>query len=90
MNEVRKPETERDTERMRKSREEIERALVHLNSQLGEQQFLAGEFSGRGRSVRAEDDGAAIGRHRAQAAVEPLKRWIDRLAERPSLQKLEA
>ncbi|MGH7897646.1 MAG: glutathione S-transferase family protein, partial [Candidatus Binatia bacterium] len=45
MNEVRKPEAERDAERVRRSREEIERALAHLNGQLGEQQYLAGEFS---------------------------------------------
>jgi glutathione S-transferase len=89
MNEVRKPEAERDTERMRKGREEIERALAHLNSQLGEQRFLAGEFS--------VADAAFAPRLMVLRALgielkpqwEPLKRWIDRLAERPSVQKLE-
>jgi glutathione S-transferase len=89
MNEVRKPEAERDAERMRKSREEIERALSHLNGQLGEQQFLAGEFS--------VADAAFAPRMMVLRAVgielkpqwEPLRRWIERLAERPSLQKLE-
>ena len=89
MNEVRKVEAERDAERMRRSREEIERALAHLNSLLGEQQFLAGEFS--------VADAAFAPRMMVLRAVgielkpqwEPLKRWIDRLAERPTLQKLE-
>ncbi len=89
MNEVRKPEAERDQERMRRSREEIERALVHLNGQLGERPYLAGDFS--------VADAAFAPRLMVLRAVgieikpqwEPLRRWIDRLAERPSVQKLE-
>ena len=89
MNEVRKPEAERDAERVKRSREEIERALVFLNSQLGEQPFLGGDFS--------VADAAFAPRMMVLRAVgielkpqwEPLRRWIDRLAERPSLQKLE-
>lgn len=89
MNEVRKPEPERDVERVRRSREEIERSLGHLNSQLGEQAYLAGEFS--------VADVAFAPRMMVLRAVgvelkpqwEPLRRWIERLAERLSLQKLE-
>lgn len=89
MAEVRKPEAERDAERVRKSREEIERALAHLNSQLGEHPFLAGEFS--------IADAAFAPRLMVLNAVgieikpqwEPLRRWIQRLAERPSVQRVE-
>jgi glutathione S-transferase len=89
MNEIRKPEAERDQERVRRSREEIERALAHLNGQLGERPYLAGEFS--------VADAAFAPRLMVLRAVgieikpqwEPLRRWIDRLAERPSVQKLE-
>lgn len=89
MNEVRKPEAERDAERVRRSREEIERTLAYLNGQLGEQPYLAGEFS--------VGDAAFAPRLMVLRAVgievkphwEPLRRWIERLAERPSIQKLE-
>jgi glutathione S-transferase len=89
MNEVRKPEAERDAERMRRSREEIERTLAYLSGHLGEQPYLAGEFS--------IADAAFAPRMMVLRAVgielkpqwEPLKRWIDRLAQRPSVQKLE-
>ncbi len=89
MNEVRKPEAERDQERMRRSREEIERALAQLNGQLGERPYLAGDFS--------VADAAFAPRLMVLRAVgieikpqwEPLRRWIDRLGERPSVQKLE-
>jgi len=89
MNEVRKPEAERDAERVRRSREEIERALAFLNGQLGESPFLAGDFS--------VADAAFAPRLMVLKAVgielkpqwEPLRRWIERLAERPSVPKLE-
>ena len=74
---------------LKSRQEEIERALVHLNSQLGEQQFLAGEFSVADvafapRMMVLRSVGIEL-----KPQWEPLKRWIDRLAERPSLQKLE-
>jgi len=89
MNEVRKPEADRDAERMRRSRDEIERTLAYLSGQLGEQPYLAGDFS--------VADAAFAPRLMVLRAVgvelkpqwEPLKRWIDRLAERPSIQRLE-
>ncbi len=89
MNEIRKPEAERDAERVKRSRDEIERALVYVNAQLGEQPFLGGDFS--------VADAAFAPRMMVLRAVgielkpqwEPLKRWIDRLAERASVQKLE-
>lgn len=89
MNEVRKPEAERDVERVKRSRDEIERALAFLNANLGEQPFLGGDFS--------VADAAFAPRMMVLRAVgvelkpqwEPLKRWIDRLAERVSLQRLE-
>ena len=89
MNEVRKTEAERDADRVRRSREEIERALAFLNSQLGESPFLAGDFS--------VADAAFAPRLMVLRAVgvelkpqwEPLRRWIERLAERPSVAKLE-
>ncbi|MGH7860114.1 MAG: glutathione S-transferase family protein [Candidatus Binatia bacterium] len=89
MGEVRKLEAERDAERVRRAREEIERTLAHLNGSLGEQQFLAGEFS--------IADAAFAPRLMVLGAVgieirpqwEPLRRWIDRLAERKSIQSLE-
>jgi RNA polymerase-associated protein len=89
MAEVRKPEAERDVERVRKSREEIERALAHLNANLGEHAFLAGEFSVADaafapRLMVLQAVGIEI-----KAQWEPLRRWIDRLAERPSIQKLD-
>ena len=89
MAEVRKPEGERDNEKIRRSREEVEWTLAFLNSQIGEQAYLAGEFS--------LADAAFAPRLMVLAAVgvevkpqwEPLRRWIERLAARPSLQKLE-
>ena len=74
---------------MRKSREEVERALAHVNSMLGEQQFLAGEFSFADvafapRMMVLRSVGIEL-----KPQWEPLRRWIERLAERPSLQKLE-
>ncbi|MGH7820614.1 MAG: glutathione S-transferase family protein [Candidatus Binatia bacterium] len=89
MGEVRKPEAERDAERVRRAREEVERTLAHLNGNLGEHPFLAGEFS--------MADAAFAPRLMVLAAVgieirpqwEPLRRWIDRLAERPSIRNLE-
>lgn len=89
MAEIRKPEAERDDERVRKSREEVERILAYLNGYLGEQAYLAGEFS--------VADAAFAPRLMVLQAVgveikpqwEPLRRWIDRLAARPSIQKLE-
>lgn len=89
MNEVRKPEAERDVERVRRSREEIERALGFLNGQLGEHPFLCGDFS--------VADAAFAPRMMVLKAVgielkpqwEPLRRWIERLAERPSVARVE-
>jgi glutathione S-transferase len=89
MAEVRKPEGERDTERVRRTREEVERALSFLNTSLGEHAFLAGDFS--------VADAAFAPRLMVLQAVgielkpqwEPLKRWIERLAERPSIRNLE-
>jgi glutathione S-transferase len=89
MNEVRKPEAERDAERVRRSREEIERALSFLNGQLGEHPHLVGDFS--------VADAAFAPRLMVLKAVgielkpqwEPLRRWIERLAERPSVAKVE-
>ena len=89
MAEVRKPEGERDAERVRRAREEVERTLAFLNSSLGEQPFLAGEFS--------IADAAFAPRLMVLQAVgieikpqwEPLRRWIERLAERPSVRALE-
>ena len=89
MAEVRKPEAERDAERVRKAREEVERVLAYLNGVLGEHAFLAGEFS--------VADAAFAPRLMVLQAVgieikpqwEPLRSWIERLAARPSIQKLE-
>ena len=89
MAEVRKPEAERDVERIRKAQEEVERILAYLNANLGEQPYLAGEFT--------VADAAFAPRLMVLQAVgievkpqwEPLRRWIERLAERPSIQKLE-
>lgn len=89
MAEVRKPEAERDAERVKRAREEVERALAHLNSHLGEYQYLAGEFS-------VADAGFAPRLMVLQAVGieikpqwEPLRRWIERIATRPSVQKLD-
>ena len=89
MAEVRKPEAERDNDKIRRSREEIEWTLGFLNSQIGEQAYLAGDFS--------LADAAFAPRMMVLAAVgvelkpqwEPLRRWIERLSARPSLQSLE-
>lgn len=89
MAEVRKPEAERDAERVRKAREEVERVLAYLNGVLGEHAFLASEFS--------VADAAFAPRLMVLQAVgieikpqwEPLRSWIERLAARPSIQKLE-
>jgi glutathione S-transferase len=89
MAEVRKPEGERDAEKIRRSREEVEWTLAFLNSQIGEQAYLAGEFS--------LADAAFAPRLMVLGAVgvelkpqwEPLRLWIERLAARPSVQKLE-
>jgi glutathione S-transferase len=89
MAEVRKPEGERDMERVRRAREEVERALTHLNACLGEGPYLVGEFS--------IADAAFAPRLMVLQAVgvelkpewDPLRRWIERLAQRPSIRALE-
>ncbi|MEA2624342.1 MAG: stringent starvation protein [Candidatus Binatota bacterium] len=89
MAEVRKAESERDPERVRRSRDDVERALGYLNVQLGEQAYLAGEFS--------IADAAFAPRLLVIQAVgvelkpewDALRRWIDRLAQRPSIQNLD-
>lgn len=89
MAEVRKPEADRDAEKIRRSREEIEWTLAFLNAQLGEQAFLAGDFS--------IADAAFAPRLMVLGAVqlelkpqwESLRSWIDRVAARPSVASLE-
>lgn len=89
MAEVRKPEGDRDAQKVQRAREDVERTLVFLNSSLGEHAYLAGDFS--------IADAAFAPRLMVLGAVgielrpewEPLRRWIDRLAERPSIRNLE-
>ena len=89
MGEVRKPEAERDAERVRRSREEVERTLAYLNAQLGEQAYLGGDFS--------IADAAFAPRMMVLNAVgielrsewQSLAAWIERLAARPSVRTLD-
>jgi stringent starvation protein A len=89
MAEVRKPEAERDAERVKRSRDEIERTLAHLNASLGEQQYLTGEFSVADASFAPRLMVLNAVGIEIKPQWEPLRRWIERLAERPSVQKLE-
>jgi glutathione S-transferase len=89
MNEVRKPEADRDAERMRRSRDEIERTLAYLSGQLGEQPYLAGDFSSAEAAFAPRLMVLRMIGIELKPQWEPLKRWIDRLAERPSVQRLE-
>jgi glutathione S-transferase len=89
MAEVRKAEGEQDAERMRRSREEVERALAHLSASLGEHPFLAGEFSLADVSFAPRLMVLGKVGIEIKPQWEPLRRWIERLAARPSVQKLE-
>jgi glutathione S-transferase len=89
MAEVRKPEGERDNEKIRRSREEVEWTLAFLNSQIGEQAYLAGEFSLADAAFAPRLMVLSHVGIELKPSWEPLRRWIDRLAARPSVQKLE-
>ena len=89
MAEVRKPEGERDNEKIRRSREEVEWTLAFLNSQIGEQAYLAGEFSLADAAFAPRMMVLSHVGIELKPSWDPLRRWIERLAARPSLQKLE-
>lgn len=89
MAEVRKPEGERDAERLKRSRDEVERALTHLNGHLGEHAYLAGEFSIADASFAPRLMVLVAVGIEVKPEWEPLRRWIDRLSARPSIAALE-
>lgn len=89
MAEVRKPEDDRDASRIKRAREEIERTLTILNASLGEQPFLAGEFSLADVSFAPRLMVLRAVGIEVRNEWEPLRRWIERLAERPSIRDLE-
>lgn len=89
MAEVRKPEGERDAEKIRRSRDEIEWTLAFLNAQLGEQEFLAGEFTLADAAFAPRLMVLGAVGIELKAQWEPLRGWIDRIAARPSVARLE-
>ena len=89
MGEVRKPEDERDANRIKRSRDEIERTLAILNGSLGEQPFLANEFSLADASFAPRLMVLRAVGIEVRSEWDPLRRWIARLAGRPSIRDLD-
>ena len=88
LNELHMPESERDTERIRKYQSEIARVLARLEAVLEGKEFLAGDFSLADiafvpRVVVLGQLGVEV-----DARLQNVAAWITRLRERPSVQSL--
>ncbi len=87
--EIGKPEADRDPAQVQRLRQRVERALDYLNRELGEQQFLATEFSLADigfapRLIVLQELGIEAGSGRPN-----VDGWLKRLVERPSIQSLQ-
>ncbi|MFQ5667667.1 MAG: glutathione S-transferase family protein [Candidatus Binatia bacterium] len=86
--ELRKPQAERDADRLQRYQGEVARVLARVAGYLGEKQFLGGDFSLA--DVAFAPRALILGQLGVE--VDPrlhnVTAWIDRLRQRPSVQTL--
>jgi len=86
---LRKPDAERDPQRVEQAREELRRALYFLRDRLGDQEFLAGkEFTLADAAFAPRI--MVLGRLgiELEPALSSVQNWIDRIRTRPSVRSL--
>ncbi len=86
---MRKPEAERDGQRVEQAREELRRCLYFLRDQLDGKEFLVGpEFSLADASFAPRM--IVLGRlgFEFEPALAPVQAWLDRVRTRPSVRAL--
>ena len=86
---LRKPEGERDTQRVEQAREELRRCLYHLRDHLDGSEYLVGpEFTLADASFAPRM--MVIGRlgFEFEPALAPVQAWLDRIRSRPSVRGL--
>jgi glutathione S-transferase len=86
---MRKPEAERDAQRVEQAREELRRCLYFLRDQLDGKEFLVGpEFSLADASFAPRM--IVLGRlgFEFEPALAPVQAWLDRVRTRPSVRAL--
>jgi stringent starvation protein A len=86
---LRKPEAERDTQRVEQAREELRRCLYHLRDHLDGSEYLVGpEFTLADASFAPRM--MVIGRlgFEFEPALAPVQAWLDRIRSRPSVRGL--
>jgi len=86
---LRKPDGERDPQRVEQAREELRRALYFLRDRLGSQEYLVGkEFTLADASFAPRI--MVLGRLGVEfePALAPVQAWIDRIRSRPSVRGL--
>ncbi len=86
---IRKPEGDRDAQRIDQAREELRRALYHLRDNLDGHEFLVGrEFSLADAAFAPRI--MVLGRlgFELEPALAPVQAWIERLRSRPSIRSL--
>jgi glutathione S-transferase len=86
---LRKPEAERDAQRVEQAREELRRCLFYLRDKLEGQEFLVGkEFTIADASFAPRM--IVLGRlgFEFEPALAPVQAWLDRIRSRPSVRGL--
>ena len=86
---LRKPEAERDTQRVEQAREELRRCLYYLRDRLDGHEYLVGnEFTLA--DVAFAPRMMVLGRlgFEFEPALAPVQAWIDRIRARPSVRAL--
>ena len=86
---LRKPEAERDAQRVEQAREELRRCLFYLRDKLEGREFLVGsEFSIADASFAPRM--IVLGRlgFEFEPALAPVQAWLDRIRSRPSVRGL--
>ena len=89
LSQLRKPEGERDTQRVEQAREELRRCLYFLRDQLDGNEFLVGhEFTLADAAFAPRM--MVIGRlgFEFEPALSPVQGWLDRIRSRPSVRAL--
>ena len=89
LSQLRKPEGERDTQRVEQAREELRRCLYHLRDHLDGSEYLVGpEFTLADASFAPRM--MVIGRlgFEFEPALAPVQAWLDRIRSRPSVRAL--
>jgi len=89
LTQLRKPEGERDGQRVEQARDELRRALYFLRDKLGQQEFLVGsEFSLADAAFAPRL--MVLGRLgiEFEPALAPVQAWVERIRVRPSVRGL--